>query len=121
MPRPLHRRRDAALMARARAGSPAWEDFATIRDMALQASNILIIRGADLVGAEHTDLPPWRIPPPAACLGRSTATFARIHAWGRRSAATIIISAAPLAARAVFVSHRLRSLSTYSPLKDKGH
>jgi hypothetical protein len=46
MPRPLHRRRQLALMAEAVAGNPAGDDASTLRQEIPQETHILEINGA---------------------------------------------------------------------------
>src|SRR3954471_3068305 len=54
----LDRRRQAALMPCTCAGAPSRHDLATIRDIALQALDILVIGCANLIGAITAHLTP---------------------------------------------------------------
>src|SRR4051794_28682247 len=57
-PRPLHRRRDLALVLRAVAGDPARNDLAPVRDEVLQRLRVLVVDRDVPVGAEAAHLPP---------------------------------------------------------------
>jgi len=103
MPRALDSGSYTALVARAGACPAPGQDLAPVGDMSLETPDILVIRGADLVGAEHADFAPRRVAAPTAYLWRPA--LARVHARRRRGAPAVIVATTPFITTRIFISH----------------
>lgn len=71
----LQRYRQSALMLGARARLAAWLDLGTLRNVAAQAANILIVDLAHVVDTERADLAARAEITATAAKSRSTATL----------------------------------------------